>query len=103
MLSTRFLRNFLPVGKDFTIFTAGFLRVGNGIARPDGEVDKLSELAPAPDTGVLWALYTGARRRAAIAARNDLLPSPRGEGGPRQAYSPAVAGGGGTTFCLSWG
>ena len=32
-LSTEFLRNFLPVGKDFTIPAANFLPVGNGSAK----------------------------------------------------------------------
>jgi len=30
MLSTEFLQNFLPVGKDFTIRAGNFLPVGNG-------------------------------------------------------------------------
>ena len=39
-MSTEFLRNFLPVGKDFTIPTNNFLPVGNGLRDSPAMVTK---------------------------------------------------------------
>jgi hypothetical protein len=54
VLSRKFLRNFLPVGKDFTIPAADYLPVGNGAVRLGGEGDKTSVSSPTPDTRVVW-------------------------------------------------
>ena len=51
-----FSRNFLPVGKGFTIPAADYLPVGNGVARLGGGGDKTSVSPPTPDTIVVWPL-----------------------------------------------
>jgi hypothetical protein len=53
MLSIEFLRNFLPVGKDFTIPVANFLPVGNGSAKRADSGDKTSASPGTPGTKVV--------------------------------------------------
>jgi hypothetical protein len=51
-----------------------------------------SALSPEGGKGFFGRAPPRARMCATVAAQKDLPPSPRGEGGPRQAFSPAVAG-----------
>ena len=58
MLSIEFLRNFLPVGKDFTIPASDFLLVGNGVVISAARVTKRPDRRPPRASrwfGRLWS------------------------------------------------